>query len=94
MSDLRTTLRIHGLACGGGGALTVERAISRVPGIVEVYVNPATREAYVRYEPTTAALEELIPAVESVGFTAEFTDRRAPAPEKRGRPGHSHALST
>ncbi len=43
----KLTVPIHGLACGGGGALGLERQIKKLKGVDKVYVNPATSEAYV-----------------------------------------------
>ena len=42
----RLTIGIDGLACGG--ALSVERAIARLPGVIRVYVNPLTEMEPVR----------------------------------------------
>lgn len=64
----RVVLPVYGLACGGGGALTAERALARVPGVVRAYVNPATEMAYVEYDPATTRTTELARAVESVGL--------------------------
>ena len=47
----RITLAIYGLACGGGGALTVERSLARTAGVLRAYVNPLTEIAYVEYDP-------------------------------------------
>ncbi len=68
MARARVTLEIIGLSCGGGGALTVERALARVPGVVRAYVNPATETAYVSYETTQVEPETLVAAIERVGF--------------------------
>ena len=70
MRTQRVTLPIYGLACGGGGSLTVERALERVPGVVRVYVNPATEMAYVECEPEMTNTRPLSAAVEGVGFRA------------------------
>lgn len=70
MKTRRVTVFIYELGCGGGGALTVERALAKVPGVVQVYVNPATETAYVEYDPAVAGVDGLIAAVESVGFRA------------------------
>ncbi|MBI3962133.1 MAG: heavy-metal-associated domain-containing protein [Deinococcus sp.] len=70
MKTQRVTLPIYGLSCGGGGALTVERALAKVPGVVQVYVNPATEMAYVEYNPTLSGPEQLMAAVERAGFQA------------------------
>ncbi|MBI4491648.1 MAG: heavy-metal-associated domain-containing protein [Chloroflexi bacterium] len=70
MSTKRLTMAIYDLGCGGGGALIVERALARAPGVARVYVNPATEMAYVEYDPALACPDQLIAAVERVGFRA------------------------
>lgn len=70
MRTERLTMAIYGLGCGGGGALTVERALAKVPGVSRAYVNPATEMAYVEYDPALARAEQLVAAVERVGFRA------------------------
>lgn len=70
MGIARLTMAIHGLACGGGGALIVERALMKLPGVVRVSVNPATEMAYVEYDPSRLSREQLAAAVEGVGFRA------------------------
>lgn len=70
MKTRRVTVFIYELGCGGGGALTVERALAKVPGVVQVYVNPTTETAYVGYDPAVAGVDGLVAAVESVGFRA------------------------
>jgi Cu+-exporting ATPase len=64
---LRATLPVAGLVCGGG-ALTVEAALSQAPGVIRAYVNPATEMAYVEYDPDVVGLEGLKRAIESVGY--------------------------
>ena len=70
MKNQRITLPIDDLSCGGGGVLTVERALARTPGVVYVYVNPATEMAYVEYDPALADPNCLIQAVQNAGFRA------------------------
>lgn len=70
MKNRRVTVFIYELGCGGGGALTVERALAKAPGVVQVYVNPATETAYVEYDPAVTGVDGLITAVEGVGFRA------------------------
>jgi hypothetical protein len=70
MARTRVTLEIFGLGCGGGGSLTVERALARVPGVVYAYANPAMETAYVEYEATLVEPEKLVDAVRQVGFRA------------------------
>jgi Cu+-exporting ATPase len=64
----RVTLPIDGLGCGGGGALTVERVIARLPGVSRVYVNAATEMAYVELDPGRCTPDDISRAVERVGF--------------------------
>lgn len=75
MSTRRVTLAIGGLGCGGGGALTVERALERLPGVRRVYVNPATEMAYVEFDPDRVDPTALAAAVGAVGFRAENVAR-------------------
>jgi copper chaperone CopZ len=66
----RVTVPIYGLGCGGGGSLTVERALVKIPGIVRTYVNPAMEMAYVEYDPARTDPRQWIEPVERVGFRA------------------------
>ena len=66
----RVTLPIYGLSCGGGGALTAERALARLPGVLRAYVNPAMETAYVVYDPTSVSPRDLVAAIASVGLGA------------------------
>ena len=63
----RLTIDIDGLACGG--ALSVERAIARLPGVSRVYVNPLTEMAYVEIDPTRVSEEQIVAAVTGLGLT-------------------------
>lgn len=66
----RVTVPIYGLACGGGGALTAERSLAKVPGVKRAYVNPLTEMAYVEYEPGITERAGLIASLESAGLRA------------------------
>jgi copper chaperone CopZ len=48
---MRLTIPISGLRCAGSECYTLERALRRVPGVVDVYVNPVTEIAYIDYDP-------------------------------------------
>ncbi len=70
MKTQRITLPIDDLSCGGGGALIVERALARTPGVMYVYVNPATEMAYIVYDPALSDPDRLVKVVEHAGFRA------------------------
>ena len=67
-SNQRLTFEFNGLTCGGGGALTVERALAHLPGIIRAYVNPLTEMAYVEIDPNVASEEQLIATVTELGL--------------------------
>jgi len=75
-STARVTLPIIGLACGGGGALTLERVLQRMAGVVRAYVNPATEMAYIEYDPDRIDLPALKSLIESAGYRTALPGNR------------------
>ena len=68
MDTTRTTLPLYDLGCGGGGTLTIERALTRLPGVRRAYVNPLTEMAYVEFDPARTTPEDLRKTIEQIGF--------------------------
>ena len=68
MKTQRITLPIDRLS--GGGALIVERALARTPGVAYVYVCPETEMAYIEYDPILSDPDRLIKVVEHAGLRA------------------------
>ena len=64
----RLTFEIDGLTCSGGGALTAERALARLPGVVWVHVNPITEMAYLEIDPARVSEDQLVATVAGVGL--------------------------
>jgi len=46
----------------------IERLLGNLPGVNDVYVNPATETAYVEYEPSEVSEEALAEAIHSAGY--------------------------
>lgn len=76
MQTQRVTLPLYDLSCGGGGVLTIERALVRTLGVVSAYANPATEMAYVEYDPQQVTPERLVKAIEWAGFRAGMPNIR------------------
>jgi copper chaperone CopZ len=66
----RLTMAIYGLGCGSGGSLTIESALRKVPGVAQVYVNPATEMAYIQCLTGATRADQLVRAIEDAGFGA------------------------
>ncbi|MGY1619852.1 heavy metal translocating P-type ATPase [Geodermatophilus sp. SYSU D00691] len=78
------TLEIGGMTCASC-VRRVEKALSRVDGVVAAEVNLATEVATVRFDPATVGLAELTEAVARSGYTAtprrEAAEPSAPSPQ-------------
>jgi len=70
MKTQRMTLPIFDLSCVGSGVLIIEHALARTPGVMYVYVNPATEMAYIMYDPSLSDPDRLVKVVEHTGFRA------------------------
>lgn len=70
MTTARVTLPLYNLGCGGGEALTIERAIARLPGVTQVYINPLTEMAYVVYDQALLSPEQLQIELGRLGYGA------------------------
>lgn len=60
---------IHGLGCGGCGLEQVEAQTRRLPGVVQVYGNPATESLYLIVDPAAVSATQLQVAIARAGFT-------------------------
>jgi hypothetical protein len=68
MTTARVTLPLYNLGYGGGEALTIERAIARLPGVSEVYINRLTEMVYVVYDPVLTDTERLRAELNRLGY--------------------------
>ncbi|HVW12049.1 MAG TPA: cation transporter, partial [Bryobacteraceae bacterium] len=60
-------LPISGMTCASCARI-VEGQLASTPGVAKASVNIATRTASVRYDPEKLGVEELVDAVEEVGY--------------------------
>ena len=59
---------VYGLGYGGSGVWAVESAMHQVAGVTRVYVNADTEMAYLEYDPRGFNFDQLLSAVERVGY--------------------------
>lgn len=67
---MEKVLKIGGMTCAAC-ARAVERASSKVEGIIEANLNLAAEKLYVKYDENKTSLEDIIKAIEKAGYTAE-----------------------
>lgn len=60
-------IAVVGLPCAAGDRLPVERALSRVTGVLDAYVNPVDEAAYLTIEPGRFRVEDAVAAIEGFG---------------------------
>jgi len=65
---VKVALPVIGLSLGGCGALTLERAICRLDGVAEAYVNPATETAYVTFDPDPVTEDAIRRTIRTLGY--------------------------
>ena len=66
----KTTLRASDLNCPSC-VNKIETALKAVDGVIDAEVKFATGRILVQYDPSTAAMEDLVGAVRSAGYTAK-----------------------
>lgn len=69
MKDERISLQIEGMDCASC-AVTIEKKLSRLPGISSATVNFATRRAMVQYDPSLTAPGDIVKGIERAGYRA------------------------
>lgn len=70
MDRQKVALPIEDFGCAGSGAVIVEWALAKVPGVLRVYVNAATEMAYVHYDAERCDAATLRAAIAHAGFQA------------------------
>jgi P-type Cu+ transporter len=91
--ELSRRLRIDGMTCASCVA-RVEKALARVPGVLQASVNLATSTAEVRHLAGSAADADLIAAVQRAGYQAAAIDAGAAPVPHRGDEGWKVAVAS
>ena len=91
MATQRVTLPIFNLGCGGGGALMLEQAVARTPGVIAAYVNPATEMAYITFDAERCTRDELASVVAAWGLRSGPINDPAPTPDGAAPAAHGSA---
>ncbi|MDD1716869.1 MAG: heavy metal translocating P-type ATPase [Methanoregulaceae archaeon] len=65
--NAEVVLKVGGMVCATC-VQTIEKALSRLPGVTNVMVNLATEKAYVKYNPSLTAISDMKEAIEASGY--------------------------
>ena len=84
--DLRITLPVEGMTCAACQA-TVQKALTRAPGVTKAAVNLMTNEATVHYDPAATDPDRLVAAINDTGYVSKLPSADAPPVDE----GHDHA---
>ena len=68
MDQARVRIAVIGLACAGGDGPALERALARVPGVKEVYVNPVTESAYLTVDIGSFQTTDALAIIAAFGY--------------------------
>ncbi|MEY4093925.1 MAG: hypothetical protein RLZZ53_1124 [Acidobacteriota bacterium] len=78
--DLRITLPVEGMTCAACQA-TVQKALTKAPGVTRAAVNLMTNEATVHYEPGVTDPTRLVAAINDTGYVSRLPVEDAPVPD-------------
>jgi Cu2+-exporting ATPase len=78
----QSTLDIEGMTCASCVG-RVQKALTRVDGVVEASVNFSTQRAHVRWDEDRLGLSEIMGAIQAIGYGAEPYDPRRSANRRR-----------
>lgn len=70
MAKSRVELAVEGMTCDGC-VRSIERKLSKVAGVETAHVDLRTGKATVDYDDSRAQIDQLIAAVEQIGYHAE-----------------------
>src|ERR687895_2241055 len=68
---VRVTIPVGGMTCAACQA-TVQRALSKEPGVLDASVNLMTESAAVTFDPAVTTPDAIVGAIQRVGYEAEI----------------------
>ena len=88
---VRVTIPVGGMTCAACQA-SVQRALSKEPGVLDAAVNLMTESAAVTFDPAVTTPAALVGAIQRTGYEAELPspDRDAPAQQDARDRAHVH----
>lgn len=69
----KITLNISGMHCASC-AINIESVLEKNKGVLDVHINFASEKAYIEYNPEEISIEDLIKAVQKIGYGADRQD--------------------
>ena len=92
--NLKITLPVEGMTCAACQA-TVQRALTKAPGVTNAAVNLMTNEATVHYDPAGTNPAKLVSAINDTGYVSHLpaADSTAGAEDEAREQGHAHEYS-
>lgn len=79
--DQTVVLNISGMSCAACAA-RIEKRLLRLSGVNSAAVNLSTEKATVKYDPSVVKMDEIIKAVEGLGYKAAVAETREDGDEK------------
>lgn len=83
---LKVVLPVEGMTCAACQA-TVQRALTKAPGVEKAAVNLMTNEATVQYDPSATSPEALVSAINDTGYVSHLP-RSAPSTQEDAADQH------
>ncbi len=78
-SSTTTAFRVEGMTCGGC-EVAVKRAVKKIEGVDTVAASHKEASAEVTYDPAKVTPEEIVAAIEKIGFGAEAEEQEEEEP--------------
>ncbi len=73
-------IAVIGLACAGGDSPALERALTRVAGVQEAYVNPITESAYLTVDEAGFRMADALAIIAGFGYES-IVERPSDGPQ-------------